>query len=224
MKQAILHIWVDEAGRGPWAGPVVAAACVFLSETSRSRQCISQLRDSKKLTSKKRSEIFRELIWLSTHKNIAFGIWVVDNDYIDTFGIKKATREAMKRSLIEVLQKLPKDMKFTVVIDGNDHFVFPELKIIPNSIIRWDETVPEISAASIIAKVFRDQLMIQYDQLYPDYHFWDNKWYGTKWHSAILQNTKNITSIHRKSFAPVKKVLEERCEKNKKLKNTNFPK
>lgn len=222
-------IWIDEAGRWPWAWWVVAASFCLNPKNSPSKEFINTLNDSKKLTEKKREKIFSEIIKLSeTPLNlplekgeikkgpkIFFWIWVVDNFYIDEFGIKNANKEAMRRSILEIKRKIKyeniwKEFKIDVFIDWNDNYIFEELEKKPIFIVWWDAKIVEISWASIIAKVFRDKLMKTYALLYPNLWLENHKWYGTKKHKNYLSNFWKITWIHRQSYKPVKKILEKK--------------
>ena len=205
-------IWIDEAGRGPWLGPVVACSLTFNPKNFPDREFLSQLNDSKKLTEKKREELFENLIEKSRGENpeVFFGVWVVDNFLIDEKNIKQANKEAMRRSLVEILRKINPDEIEWVLVDGNDNYVFEELSRKPIYIIWWDAKVVEISAASIIAKVFRDKLMSSYSLLYPDLWIENHKWYGTKKHQDYISDKSKITWIHRLSYKPVKAVLEKK--------------
>lgn len=183
-----------------------------------SKKFIWELNDSKKLSEKKRKELYCQLIEMSRwiKPQIFFGVWIVDNFVIDEINIRQANREAMRRAIVEILRKLdhPQPLlskegsNIEVLIDGRDNYDFDELKTRPTYIIGWDGKVPEIGAASIIAKVFRDKLLVQYATLYPDLGIENHKWYGTKKHSDSLKKIKDITWIHRMSYKPVKKVLE----------------
>lgn len=208
-------IWIDEAGRGPWLWPVVACALTFNKDNPIKKELLSKINDSKKLSEKKREEIFEELIAYSTPEvnkapGIYFGVWVVDNYMIDQVNIKNANKEAMRRALVELLRKINKDEIDSVLIDWNDNYKFVELDKNPIYVIWWDSKVLEIWAASIIAKVFRDKLIDTYSLLYPDLNLENHKWYGTKKHIDYLSWTNKVTWIHRISYKPVKKVLEQK--------------
>ncbi len=210
-RKTHIKIGVDEAGRGPWTGPVVACALAFDSNTPPENTTIASLRDSKKLSATQREILYRELIELSTAGKIYFWVGVVDNYYIDEFGIKQATREAMRRALREIQRKIPQYYEgVSAVIDGNDGFEFAELTKKPLYIVWGDAKVSEISGASIIAKVFRDKLMWDYATLYPNFHFEKNAWYGTKKHREVLTQASDVTGIHRISYKPVRTVLEKK--------------
>lgn len=204
-------IWIDEAGRWPWLGNIVACSFCFNPINMPSKEFINCLNDSKKLSEKKREKIFKQLIEYSIEKKpkIFFWVWVVDNYLIDEINIKNANKEAMKRSLIELFRKINPEKIDSVLIDWNDNYKFDELNKNPIYIVWWDSKIPEIWAASIIAKVFRDKLMITYSKLYPNLWIENHKWYWTKRHMKNLQKKSDITWIHRLSYKPVKKVLEK---------------
>lgn len=174
---------VDEVGRGCIAGPVVAAAVVF----SKNHKPIKNVRDSKKLTPKMRKEIFDEIL----NQSIDFGIGLVPALEIDRGGINPATKKAMMLA-IESLTKIPE----VVLIDA---VKLEEVTIIQKSIIRGDENVYSISAASIIAKVFRDAIISGLDNVHPNYSFSSHKGYGTKKHYEEIEKN-GLTEEHRKSF------------------------
>jgi len=213
-----IKIWIDEAGRWPWLWPVVACAFCFNPENPPEEEFIKQINDSKKLSEKKREELYKKLIEMSSPflegEGLGvmsfFGVWVVDNYVIDEINIKQANREAMRRALVELLRKIDNENISSVVIDWNDNYKFEELEKDPIFIVWWDWKVVEIWAASIIAKVFRDKLMKTYSELYPDLGIENNKWYGTKKHSEYLTWKDKITWIHRLSYKPIKKILEEK--------------
>ena len=179
---------VDEAGRGPLAGPVVAAT-VILDEQNR----ISGLADSKKLTAKKREKLFQEIM-----QHAEVGIGVVDVEEIDKNNILKATQKAMYKAMGALKTKPDK-----ALIDG---YALPN-QIIPNKgIIGGDDKIDCIRAASIIAKVTRDRMMQQYDIIFPEFGFARHKGYGTILHMEKLSEYK-ACPIHRKSFKPVNENL-----------------
>lgn len=180
---------VDEVGRGPLAGPVVAAAVILPKN-------IEDLGfdDSKKLSVSKREEIYR----LIQEKAIAIGIGIVDADIIDQVNIYQASRLAMQQAVSE-LKIQP------------DYLLIDAMKIDVNTpqigIIKGDAKSISIAAASIVAKQVRDQMMQEFDELYPGYDFSNNAGYGTPKHLEGLK-TKGICPIHRKTFAPIKDYLE----------------
>jgi len=217
-----IKIWVDEAWRWPWLWPVVACAFCFLQKEKIDEDLIEKINDSKKITEKNRDKIFEKLIDLSLWKTkkLVFWVWVVDNFLIDKINIKQANKEAMRRALIELLRKIQlphlnpllkwEGVKIEVLIDWKDNYEFEELDLKPIFIVGWDGKVTEIWAASIIAKVFRDKLIKTYSCLYPDFSLEKHKWYWTKKHREYLDKKSKITWIHRISYKPIKKILEEK--------------
>ena len=180
---------VDEAGRGPLAGPVVAAAVILPNSYN-----LEDLDDSKKVTPKKRSQLFVEI----QHQATAIGVGVVAAADIDKTNILQATQQAMKMALGRL-----KPRPDQAVIDGH---ALPT-QIIPNKgVIKGDQTVDVIKAASIIAKVTRDNMMEQYDIIFPAYGFRKHKGYGTREHMDKLRLNKACV-IHRKSFKPVASAM-----------------
>ena len=195
-EQAALH-WdigvlvagVDEAGRGPLAGPVVAAA-VILDEF----QPITGLADSKKLTARRREALFDEI----RAKALCCSIALATVEEIDQLNILQATMLAMKRA-VEGLRLKPQK----TLVDGNR---LPALSMLAEAIVKGDALVPAISAASILAKVYRDRWCADLDQAYPQYGFARHKGYGTVVHLAALRE-HGACPQHRRSFAPVAGVL-----------------
>jgi ribonuclease HII len=177
---------VDEAGRGPLAGDVFAAAVILNPDNP-----ISGLKDSKQLTATVREKLYDEII----EKALAYSIASSSVAEIDTLNILQATMLAMKRA-IEGLQITPS----LALIDGNK---VPKLNIKAEAIIKGDTKIEAISAASILAKVTRDRSMLLLDKLYPQYSFAKHKGYGTRVHLAAIEQY-GILPIHRKSFAPIK--------------------
>lgn len=211
MQKTKIKIWIDEAGRGPWCGPVTAGALAWNPNNKPSKEFISTMNDSKKLTAKKREKLYTELIKLSGEWKLFFWLWVVDNFIIDDINIRQANREAMRRAIVEIKRKIPKEFsEVSVVIDGRDNYTFDELEQKPLYIVWWDGKIAEIWAASIIAKVFRDKLMQQYATLYPELGLETNAGYGTKKHRENLVEKSDITGIHRTSYKPIKAVLEKK--------------
>ena len=190
----MLVIGVDEAGRGPLVGSVVAAAVAF-PPGSR----IDGLTDSKKL-----SEIKREALYNQITSECYWSFAQSNSNEIDQINILEATMLAMKKA-VEQLMLLIEDNSQTisVLIDGNR---CPDIQN-SRAIIKGDLTEPVISAASIIAKVTRDRQMIALDQEYPEYGFSKHKGYGTKAHLEALANFGPIQGQHRFTFAPVKKLI-----------------
>jgi len=206
MKKII--IGVDEAGRWPWAWPVMAGACIFLKKSARLTSLIQKLNDSKKLTEKARILLFHEIQTLEKLGVLATGIGQSSNETIDTVGIKPANKLAMQQAVETLLEKinLPHE-SVEIQIDGNDKFSLHG--VIPSkSIIKWDAKVKQISAASILAKVTRDFQMEELAKIYPEYGFEKHKWYGTIIHQNTLEKY-GICAIHRKNYAPIKRILEK---------------
>ena len=180
---------VDEAGRGPLAGPVVAAA-VILDDLHP----IHGLNDSKKLTARQRERLFDEI----RAKALCCCVAQASVEEIDRLNILQATLLAMRRAVAGLRLKPAK-----VLVDGNR---LPVLDVLAEAIIGGDALVPSISAASILAKVTRDRLCAEVDQRYPQYGFATHKGYGTAAHLLALR-THGACSWHRKTFAPVAQVL-----------------
>jgi ribonuclease HII len=183
---------VDEAGRGPLAGPVVAAACIL----PRGVQ-IKGIDDSKKLTPEKRAELY-EL--LTHHPAIIFGIGIVESPQIDEMNILRASLHAMALAV----QNLSKEPDY-LLIDGNH---LPPTHIVSKAVIKGDSRSISIGAASIIAKHRRDLLMVEYHQKFPQYGFHQHKGYGTKMHLEALK-IHGPCPIHRVSFEPVRSLTTD---------------
>lgn len=182
---------VDEAGRGPWAGPVAVAA-VILDENNP----ITGLNDSKKL-----SAATRELLYDAIIANaLAYSIIFVRVPAIDRINIREATLLGMQRAVMDL-----KHAPDLVLIDGKDA---PAMPCKAEAIIKGDSKVAAIAAASILAKVARDRFMVRLDKTYPEYGFAKHKGYGTKQHQEALAK-HGITIHHRRSFAPIKKLLAQ---------------
>ena len=173
---------IDEAGRGPLAGPVVAAVVVFKPGTK-----IEGINDSKKLSEAKRDELFD----IIKEQALDYGIGIVQKDEIDEYNILNATYMAMKKA-INCLKKTPDYL----LVDAAH---VPDVNIDQKSIIKGDSKSISIAAASILAKVTRDSLMYEYDKMYPEYGFASHKGYGTDQHYKAIRE-HGITPIHRKSF------------------------
>ncbi len=192
-----LIVGLDEAGRGPWCGPVVAA-CVGWPDLNCPTELAALLDDSKKLTPQKRALLFDRII-ASTP---VWGIGQASAKEIDEINILQASFLAMRRALDEVIQK-----GFTpqvVLIDGNR---LPNWEIQKQAIVGGDGKSLSIAAASILAKVTRDRIMTELAQKYPYYGWEKNAGYGTKTHQEGLARY-GITPEHRRSYAPIKKLLE----------------
>jgi len=181
---------VDEVGRGPLIGPVVAAAVILDPD-----QPVEGLADSKKLSEKRRNFLAEEI----KAKALAWSVAAATVEEIDGINILHASLLAMRRA-VEALQPAAE----YVLVDGNR---CPELSCPSSAVIKGDSRVAAISAASILAKVMRDQQMVEMDVLYPGYGLAKHKGYPTKAHFAALQQL-GITPEHRRSFGPVRKIIE----------------
>ncbi|OIO07930.1 ribonuclease HII [Candidatus Falkowbacteria bacterium CG_4_10_14_0_2_um_filter_41_15] len=188
---------VDEAGRGPLAGPVVAACVVIDDNFVISGPELELVRDSKKLSARQREKIFAVI----KAKTAAVAIGVVDHKTIDKINILQATFLAMKKA-IDQMAVTPD----YILVDGG--FQIPQLKLAQEAVKEGDAKIFCIAAASIIAKVSRDYLMTELDKKYPAYNFAQHKGYGTKLHLAkILEH--GPSPIHRRSFSPIKEMMEK---------------
>jgi ribonuclease HII len=182
---------LDEAGRGAWAGPVVAAAVILPAGVPQLAQHLAGVRDSKTLTARRREEL---LAAIQEHA-LAMGVGAVPPSEIDTVGIVPATREAMARAL----QGLSPPAVYLLI----DHLSLPDLPLPQYSLPKGDARVLSIAAASIVAKVSRDRIMVDLDALYPGYGFARHKGYGTPQHRAALARL-GPSAAHRLSFAPMR--------------------
>ncbi|MCK5092449.1 MAG: ribonuclease HII [Gammaproteobacteria bacterium] len=191
LSQSSMHMaGVDEAGRGPLAGPVVAAAVILDTESP-----IEGLADSKKLSAKKRAAL--EL--LIKERSLSWALGRAEIDEIEELNILHASMLAMKRA-VESLDMMPA----MVLIDGNR---CPDVKMKSRAIIKGDQRVEAISAASILAKESRDREMIQLDEEFPGYGFAVHKGYPTRAHIQALKEI-GVSSVHRRSYGPVKRILQ----------------
>lgn len=189
---------IDEAGRGPLAGPVVAGAVAI--DRSFKKEALGRIRDSKKMSFKKREEVYNVLI---RHPQIFFGTGKVSEKVIDKINIFEATKLAMKRAIENLKKKMGEKTEF-LIIDGN----FSIDSAIPQkSIIKGDEKVFSCSLASIVAKVERDRIMNRMHKKFSLYGFDRHKGYGTKLHLKMLKK-HGPSIIHRVSFNPVRKVIK----------------
>ncbi len=179
---------IDEAGRGPLAGPVIAAAVILPAFFDFIPK------DSKSISEKKRNFLFFRII-----NECLVGVGWADVYEIDRLNILNASLLAMKRAVFALPVK--PDL---LLIDGNKKI--PNMKIEQKTIVKGDSKEPAISAASIIAKVIRDEIMINYSIKYPEYNFISNKGYPTKEHKEAVEKY-GIIAIHRRSFSPVSKKL-----------------
>ena len=180
---------IDEAGRGPLAGPVVAGAVILPKDSQ-----ILYLNDSKQLSERKREELYDVIM----REAVAVGIGYASHTRIDEINILQATYEAMRQAIGSL--SVQPDLLL------NDAVTIPGVEIRQVPIIKGDARSVSIAAASIVAKVTRDRLMVEYDKTYPEYHFADNKGYGSAVHIEALKK-HGATPIHRKSF--IKNFIEE---------------
>lgn len=190
---------VDEAGRGPLMGDVVAG-CVILDPSRE----IEGLNDSKKLSEKKRNLLEIEI----KSKALAWGIGSCSSEEIDRLNILEASMEAMRRAYAQACKMLGHECKF-MLVDGNR--VPKGLSVEAAAVVKGDSRVKEISAASILAKVERDRRMYALDALYPEYGFKKHKGYPTAAHLEALR-TLPVLDCYRRSYAPVRRILQQRGE------------
>jgi len=184
-------VGVDEAGRGPLAGPVVSAAVLLKASNFSTR-----IDDSKKLSPCQRENAFPDII-----NNSVFGIGIVSEKIIDRINILEATRLSMQQAVTSLVKKLGNvgSKCIYIIVDGN---MALDLTLPYTSIVKGDTKSKSIAAASILAKVTRDRIMLKYDKLYPEYGFAKHKGYPTREHREILKEI-GPSRIHRKSFAGV---------------------
>lgn len=218
-------IGVDEAGRGPLAGPVVASACMFLDRSVH----IDGICDSKLTSEEERPEIYDSII------NSNGSIWatsVITHKEIDDINILQATMKGMKSAIEEVLRKGIKEHQIDpnevlVLVDGNR---IPEnLDVEAQAVVKGDSKVYSIACASILAKVTRDKIMIEYDKEFPDYGFAKHKGYPTVEHRRILSEI-GPCFIHRSTYGPVRDaiskhdtIMEKRFKIEKRTRPVSFP-
>ena len=223
-KQGYQYIaCIDEVGRGPLAGPMVAAAVCFVPKLVRDKENLislsfPRLRDSKKLSPKRREEVYEKI---KRYPGIQWGIGIVSEKVIDKINIYQATKLAMQKAVFELDKKLqaanfPKNSHNTkpcysrglyyvdfLIVDGNMHL--EKIPIPQKAIVKGDEKVFSCALASIIAKVTRDRIMVRYHKKYPQYGFDKHKGYGTPHHIAMLKK-HGPCPLHRKTFSPVSKM------------------
>jgi ribonuclease HII len=187
---------IDEAGRGPLAGPVVAGVVAIKKENLPFLKKLG-VKDSKKLNSQKRDILYKKI-----KGNLLVGIGICPEETIDRINILQGTFLAMKRALTDL-----KERPDYLLVDGN--FEIPNLSIIQKAEPKADELIPLVSAASIIAKVTRDKIICKLAKKYPQYGFQQHKGYGTQRHLVALKKY-GPCPIHRKSFQPIKKMIAEK--------------
>lgn len=186
---------VDEVGRGPLAGPVVAACVVLPPDFD-----VLGVDDSKKISEKKRNDLFEKI----KENAIAYGIGMVDNKIIDDINILEATKKAMEEAIFKVDKKLKEQGEKGIGHILIDALTLKNVNIPQTGIIKGDANSVSIAAASILAKVTRDRMMVEYAKTYPGYLFEKNKGYGTKAHYEGIEKI-GICEIHRRTF--LKKIL-----------------
>lgn len=180
-------VGIDEAGRGPLAGPVVAGAVIIHNV----EQVVPSVRDSKKMTEKQRNVAFEKITDLSS----AWGVGIVDNIFIDEKGIQLAVKTAMIKAIDQIKLKYP-SINY-LIVDGKNVSTIEGYKMM--KITKGDLNHYSIAAGSVLAKVTRDRIMKEYSIKYPEYGFDKHVGYGTKKHIELLRNY-GLTSIHRKTF------------------------
>lgn len=191
---------IDEVGRGPWAGPLVIGAVVLPDERPA---WVADLKDSKQLTPKKREEL-NELILAEAAATGLGWVWRYE---IDEIGLGAALRLATRRAVEQMRKQFPGTKITEVIIDGTQNFLEGTgFEKITSTLVRGDDLIKEISAASIIAKVARDRYMRELAEKYPEYGFESHKGYGTKQHIAALEKW-GATKEHRLSLRPLRRVL-----------------
>ncbi|UCD65255.1 MAG: ribonuclease HII [Candidatus Zixiibacteriota bacterium] len=183
---------VDEVGRGPLAGPVVAAAVILPPETE-----IKGLADSKKLTAMQREQVFEEIV----EQGLKCAVGVIDHECIDRINILKASLMAMRRAVMEL-----KESPDIVLVDGS-HCI-PKIAHPQFAVVSGDSRCRSIAAASVVAKITRDRIMDKYEKLFPSFSFSKHKGYPTPEHLEELR-AYGPTEIHRKTFRPVADLIEE---------------
>jgi len=183
---------IDEAGRGPWAGPLVVAGCILPKGYKN-----DEINDSKKLSMKKRERLFDEII----KSAIAYDILFISAEDVDKFNPKLASINGM----YEVFSSI-KPTAQVVLIDAEK---VPKIKVKTESIVKGDEKSISIAAASILAKVARDKYMIEIANKYPEYYFDKNKGYGTVEHLKAIQKFGPIKNFHRFSYRPIKEIIKK---------------
>jgi ribonuclease HII len=184
----MVTVGIDEVGRGCWAGPVVAGAVILNAP-------ITGLKDSKKLSKAQRERLSAKVM----EQAAAVGLGWVDPQLVDEIGLTEAVRLAMRRALEAISIEYDE-----IIIDGNLNFLADNQK--SRAVIKADDTVPAVSAASIVAKVARDTFMAEIAEQYPGYGFEQHVGYGTASHLAQLK-LLGVTEIHRKSYKPIQALL-----------------
>ena len=190
-------VGVDEAGRGPLCGPVVAAACILPKGYHN-----EHINDSKKLTEKKREIAYQEII----NDALAYGVGIVDAKRIDEINIYQATKEAMSKAINQI------NISYDLILTDAMKLENQKVEVVP--IIKGDAKAESIAAASIIAKVTRDHMLEEMDKKYPQYGFISHKGYGTKKHIEAIKKFGIIQGFHRETYEPIKSMIKEKTQNN----------
>ncbi len=190
-------VGVDEAGRGPLCGPVVAAACILPKGYHN-----EHINDSKKLTEKKREIAYQEII----NDALAYGVGIVDAKRIDEINIYQATKEAMSKAINQI------NISYDLILTDAMKLENQKVEVVP--IIKGDAKAESIAAASIIAKVTRDHMLEEMDKKYPQYGFISHKGYGTKKHIEAIKKFGIIKGFHRETYEPIKSMIKEKTKNN----------
>ena len=190
-------VGVDEAGRGPLCGPVVAAACILPKGYHN-----EHINDSKKLTEKKREIAYQEII----NDALAYGVGIVDAKRIDAINIYQATKEAMSKAINQI------NISYDLILTDAMKLENQKVEVVP--IIKGDAKAESIAAASIIAKVTRDHMLEEMDKKYPQYGFISHKGYGTKKHIEAIKKFGIIKGFHRETYEPIKSMIKEKTQDN----------
>lgn len=224
LEEGVLVVGVDEAGRGPLCGPVVAAAVIYkgldFAIAPELKKEFALIRDSKKLSEKQREKMFDFI-----YEHFYVGVGIVHAETIDRINILEATFLAMKSAVSELRRTMNhesgimKERLMYILVDGNQEI--PNCSYRQETVVGGDGTVRSIAAASIIAKVTRDHMMFAYDKQFPQYGLAQHKGYGTKAHMEALRKY-GPTAIHRMSFKPV--LLSIPANANKRFSNVLKPK
>ena len=190
-------VGVDEAGRGPLCGAVVAAACILPKGYHN-----EHINDSKKLTEKKREIAYQEII----NDALAYGVGIVDAKRIDEINIYQATKEAMSKAINQI------NISYDLILTDAMKLENQKVEVVP--IIKGDAKAESIAAASIIAKVTRDHMLEEIDKKYPQYGFISHKGYGTKKHIEAIKKFGIIKGFHRETYEPIKSMIKETTKNN----------
>ena len=190
-------VGVDEAGRGPLCGPVVAVACILPKGYHN-----EHINDSKKLTEKKREIAYQEII----NDALAYGVGIVDAKRIDEINIYQATKEAMSKAINQI------NISYDLILTDAMKLENQKVEVVP--IIKGDAKAESIAAASIIAKVTRDHMLEEMDRKYPQYGFISHKGYGTKKHIEAIKEFGIIKGFHRETYEPIKSMIKEKTQNN----------